>query len=330
MIQKIIKNIMNEMSLPLDIFRLISLQLNPRSLGVCKSLYHMYDNIWYKDKLQILNPSLKIREYPNYKELYDSYLEQGNVILFNDGNILKFPKCIKATLYNDKIYILNFNGDLYSVNRLINNDVVDIYTNSYIKKYEWYIRRKKVNVTPNSPFIKVLSEYCRTYYALTLNGIYYSDRKHNISFYSLANCTDMYLGFGILYVLTSNGITHSLSSSFPIKETQTNDVKLITNKGLFDKEENPLIVTEPLNNAWKMGKITVADGIYFPSFDNIKKYFTVSYVLVILEKDNMYVYKLGDHIERLLFMSDKVSNIIESDTDFFFITHDDPIFYNMC
>jgi len=57
-----------------DVLRLISLQLYPYKLSICKELHSLYDDNWYRDKLSLLNPRLNLYTLTNYEDLYNKYL----------------------------------------------------------------------------------------------------------------------------------------------------------------------------------------------------------------------------------------------------------------
>src|SRR5579872_6038121 len=87
------------MSLPYDIFRLISLYLPPEYLSVNGELRSMYNDGWFHDKLQVCNPDDKLYTSTNYRDLYRKYLREGNIYEFkfySDPKLLPI-RGIKAT-----------------------------------------------------------------------------------------------------------------------------------------------------------------------------------------------------------------------------------------
>jgi len=56
-----------------DLYYKISLYLDFNKLSVSKELHNMYNDIWFLDKLQYLNPETKLYTPTNYKSLYQKY-----------------------------------------------------------------------------------------------------------------------------------------------------------------------------------------------------------------------------------------------------------------
>jgi hypothetical protein len=197
-----------------DVLRLISLRLGPFHLLINKETASFYNQTWFKDKLEMTCPGLL--EHDDYKSLYKKYLKQGTIKMYNYSEFVLqelYPKdniCqptvfltkgIKVMPYETGYLILTFDGDLIlesgGITILIDTNVVDISSHSYIKKYEWFLletngKKRKLDVTPETPFTKVLLNddiFC----ALTYDGIYYGgDLDSQILFYPLNNCKDMY------------------------------------------------------------------------------------------------------------------------------------------
>lgn len=233
--------------LPFDILRLISLQLEPYKLSICKDLHNLYNDNWYEDKLNMFYPSLKS---DNYKDLYKKYLKQGDIYV-DDGSSSKklLSQGIKVSSCDVGELILTFDGNLFNEfdgkQTLIDKNVIDINCNSYIKEYEWFIiegeDKIKFNITPKTPFIKVFmgnSLFC----ALTYNGIYYfGGSKDQINFFSIDGIIDAYLESD-LFILDRNNVAHHLyqCSDGNLRYDYKN-YKIILGKGIYDNENNPII-----------------------------------------------------------------------------------------
>ena len=139
--------------IPIEIIRLISLELSPRYLSlVCKLYDTMYDDAWYYeyliaryDKDEIIGTEF------TFRELCERSLLEGTIYInksfstednFDTKIAIRGIKCV-SDIRSD--YILTFNGKLYNcINNVtcadfIDSNVVDIDTNCYIKKYELFI-----------------------------------------------------------------------------------------------------------------------------------------------------------------------------------------------
>jgi len=192
----------------------------------------MYNDIWFLDKLQYLNPETKLYTPTNYKSLYQKYLEQGT-IYDNFGN--EYGVGIKINLFEGNYYILKFNGELIC-DKLIDTNVIDIYANSYIKLYEWFIikdnKSVKLDIVPKFPFLKVLM-IDNIVFALTNEGVYYY-QYNNIKLFLIEDAIDMHLSFS-LYVLDKLGNTYCLDDigTKLLHKLENNKVKIKQNVGLF-------------------------------------------------------------------------------------------------
>src|ERR1700722_638059 len=105
-----------DISLPYDILHLISYHLPPKHLSINKELRDIYNDIWYYDKLQMLNQNLKLYKTITWKNLYQRYLKEGEINVFNLHCDVRttLGRGIKAAYcgINDNNLILRFNGDL--------------------------------------------------------------------------------------------------------------------------------------------------------------------------------------------------------------------------
>ena len=135
---------------------IISLNLKPRYLAlVCKNYELIYDEFWYcqyliqrYDEAEITGTEFSYRELCRrsllesdiYIHKYHSYIHKYHSVNLDD----KLPiRGIKAASIGFEHYILKFNGELYkcfgNVTEFIDNNVVDINKECYIKKSELYI-----------------------------------------------------------------------------------------------------------------------------------------------------------------------------------------------
>jgi hypothetical protein len=300
-----------------DVLRLISLELSPHKLSVCKRLHCMYNDSWYEDKLKILNPDKTLFIQTNFKDLYTKYSKQGTIFYIEEGSTTAL--CTKGTKASilDVPYVLNFNGELYCDDslELVDTEVIDLYHCSYIKEYEWYIIKDGINIKldilPTKPFIKII--YYILIYALTEDGVYYYG--NSISFFPLKGCKDMYLDDFFLYVLDDNNVTHYLDIISHMVIERDDDIKVIYDKGIFDSSYNPVCFNIDYG---KSHQIKFEPGLYSPS--NITKYFSVRGRIIILEKNKMYIYEYDTQIiKKMLCEEDNILDIVESAYCWFFI-----------
>lgn len=167
---------------PQEIFYRLSLQLPPYTLAINHNLYLLYQDVWFEDYLQLKCPKVKLTKQTSYLNLYKKYCQSGKILKYSYGD--RHADCIgegiSAADNNINDMILSFNGDLYINDTLVDTGVVAISSFTYIKKYEWYCyglnndydrKWKKINITPQSPFLSVA--YCNSYfYAVTEAGLY--------------------------------------------------------------------------------------------------------------------------------------------------------------
>ena len=143
--------------LPFELWNLVSLYFNPHKLSlVCKLFASFYDDYWYKQKLTNEYPQINLWTSTSYKELYNKSCKSGLIEVFhrdinNDYGTFNFtnilPEGIKvAKITNDGIYmILKFNGELWcyiydsGTQWLLDTNVIDIDSRTYMKINEWYI-----------------------------------------------------------------------------------------------------------------------------------------------------------------------------------------------
>jgi len=288
-----------------DVLRLISLYLNPFKLFICKELHDLYNDNWYFDKLTLLNPGINLYTSTNYEDLYQKSLRQGVIHVNHFYSSIKGIKVSSTTFF---YLILTFNGDLIEESMfangpilLMDQNVVDVCKDSYIKSYEWYVNYIKLDITPKNPFIKVLVDDGDMYYALTEQAIYYYNGE-TIKLFPIENCIDMYCNF-YLYVLDDKNITHRLFcctvSKQMVKENVCN-VIVKYSKGLFDKNNNLLIDDDLL----------VSNFIEPYNLDEIDKYFLCQRKLIAKIYNNVHIYTINN--DRLI-----LQNIIYNVKDIF-------------
>lgn len=140
------------MLLPKELWKNISLFLFPKYLNlICKQFNELYDDFWYKTKLQLTYPNVNLWTPNTYEYLYKQSCKTGTIIeyLADSWTSNKYTENItfditgvKIAQICDGVYmILKFNGDLWitgKITYLFDIEVVDITHNSYIKQYEWY------------------------------------------------------------------------------------------------------------------------------------------------------------------------------------------------
>jgi hypothetical protein len=152
----------------LDIWKLISLYLPYNELNLNRKLSGIYDESWFKDKLNYPN----IKSINSWEWLYKRSLKSGQIFRYNENkNTTKKLLSINAIKISEmqsewilslnegfedyNVYmILTFNGDLYSFYKsrkyisdltLIDTNVIDINDNTYIKNNEWYVFPERTN-----------------------------------------------------------------------------------------------------------------------------------------------------------------------------------------
>ena len=161
--------------LPIEIIRLISLELSPRYLSlVCKLYDTMYDDEWYYqyliqryDKDEIMGTDF------SYGELCERSLSQGTIYAskfftnndkFDTKMLIQGIKCIGG-INKKEDYVLTFNGKLYKCTddtaEFIDDNVVDIDNNCYIKKSKLVFNNKLPSIDfSTSDQIKELQYIC--------------------------------------------------------------------------------------------------------------------------------------------------------------------------
>jgi len=285
-----------------DVLRLISLYLNPCKLSVCKELHDFYNDSWYFDKLTRIYPNL---QSTNYKNLYKKYLKQGDIYVNYELKSEKLlSQGIKVASQEVGELVLTFDGHLFietdGQKILIDNNVIDIDHNTYIKEYEWYFiddgEKYKLDITPKNSFTKVLlgdEIFC----SLTYDGIYYAgNSKDQIKFFPINDCIDIYLDFD-LFVLDSQGTNYHLTMyNDELKyHYDLSEYRLVLHGSVYNYE-NELIIYRR-GKFQKLDIITVSN-IYLPN--KIDKYLYVSEGMEVIKENNkLHIYTSSEYYLKL-------------------------------
>lgn len=136
-------------SIPIEITKLISLDLRPNYLSlVCKLYDNMYDELWYHEYLSQRYDETEIMGTDfTFRELCERSISEGIIYARNYSNLEHFDTKIAirgiksvSTGSQNKHYVLTFNGKVYrctnnlTTTELIDTNVIDIHTDCYIKK----------------------------------------------------------------------------------------------------------------------------------------------------------------------------------------------------
>ena len=164
--------------LPFEIWKEISLILPYNHLAVSKELNKIYEEDWFEKKVKLRYPYCKQHDN-SWRFLYQRSLKSGTIVSCGKSVVNTNLEGIKrSTYYNADLLTLTFDGNLYFSNTLvdilIDENVLDIGVDCYIKKYEWYVLFETgfILVAENDePFLSCL--YFSGYYlAITKNKIY--------------------------------------------------------------------------------------------------------------------------------------------------------------
>lgn len=296
-----------ESYIPYDILRLISLYLKPYHLTINKELFSIYNNTWYFDKLRLFNLIDNSYMLTNYRDMYYKYLNTGTIKnIFHPGNLM-VQKGFKVSLN----HILTYEGNLYlQINDeviLIDNHVIDVDHYSYIKDYKWYMYDglifKQLDISPVSKFIKVIHTfgYC---FVLTNDGIYYNICNSTINltaFYVINSITDIHFEHGILYAIdiNNNMVTLHVKKNKLIQYITNDDIIFKSGKGLFDKNNNPILQNG--RNTYKSINLPI----------KITKYFVICQYIIVLSDNIAYVYLLDVLDVNLHTLVYTISNVVD-------------------
>ena len=114
-----------------------------------KTFNRLYNEHYYKEYLYQNYPDLNLRIATTYKDLCQKSLKEKFISFRQkDGEVKNFPikgiKAVKAEIIIPVHLILRFTNDLYLYNEntnsslLIESDINDFDTNTYIKNNEWF------------------------------------------------------------------------------------------------------------------------------------------------------------------------------------------------
>ena len=158
--------------LPFEIWEEISLSLPYNFLSINKTLIEIYNENWFKSKLNLKYPNLTVDDYQSF---YKRSLRSGRILLY-DG-ITKDIGIEGIGIYSNmgNQSILTFDGKLYSDNGQIGNDVITIARNTYIKKHEWYINSFYLITKSEDEFLFCSSVGDYYYFASASKRIYCFD-----------------------------------------------------------------------------------------------------------------------------------------------------------
>lgn len=228
--------------LPLDVIKLISYQLPPLTLVINRKFKTIYDDIWYRDYLNVLYPKCDLWLQTTYRDLYEHSLKMSTIYVCTDVKILEylkdsvqiseFPmKCVKAclTYYSSVKLMLNFNGDLYRNEALIAKRVIDIDPMGYATKDKWYLIGSEDirEISISGTIIKIGSlwdSYDHYIYVLTYNTLYiYDYMGKQLNSISFTNAKDSISGTAIC-VLQHNGELYRIHPSHPVKKLKLSDI----------------------------------------------------------------------------------------------------------
>ena len=168
--------------LSIELWKLISLELHPYKLAVCKELTSMYTDFWFQDKLKQQYPDKELWTPTTFKDLYKKSLKTSDIFWYNDNtnnkkaefkeklSIQGIPEEKAARSASDSHFILTFNGELWLHKSkfesrqvgltLYDTHVINIENNTYVKYvnkdcYEWFLTYGGNNFTmPSNPKIK--------------------------------------------------------------------------------------------------------------------------------------------------------------------------------
>lgn len=145
--------------LPYDILHLITLDFPAYHLAINHKGEKIYSEQWFRDKLykeyifplnvNQINSQWKPKLWvtTTYKRLYNKYRETVHIHKLHRGDMRGgryIGNGIKATNNDRDSLLLTFNGDLFvryfkgDNLALIDTEVIDIDSYTYIKQYEWY------------------------------------------------------------------------------------------------------------------------------------------------------------------------------------------------
>ena len=229
--------------IPIEIWKLIALNLKPGILVRISKMFDIYDELWYRDYLLMrYNESEIVNRDFSYKELCQRSLLEGLLCAYDLHEKIKTNLEIRgiAAVPKNNYYfthhVLKFNGDIIKTNSINNKiihsnvikidyNVIKIDYNCYIKKTELYYHHANTYNTIKFPLTntQILNiQYIKTFNSITLcqfytkNSIYfnYNDATNkteiqtfNITYTIIKTLTESYINhMYITYILTKKRI----------------------------------------------------------------------------------------------------------------------------
>lgn len=189
--------------IPIEIWKLIALNLKPGIMTRVSKMFNIYDETWYRDYLVMKYDENEIMNKTfSFKELCQRSLLEGSLYTCDSYGTIGINFEIKAVHavpedFSFKHQILKFNGDLLIMKKnkilqIIDYNVITLDLNCYIKKNELYFydddyKYKSIIFTPTeSPILNIqyiqkihLSIFCQFY---TSNAIYFNYNDINDNF----------------------------------------------------------------------------------------------------------------------------------------------------
>ena len=200
-------------NLPIEVIRLISLELNPLELSINKIYYELYSDHWYNDYLVKLYPNTNMLKQTTYKDLYIKYLLMGKVHLISCKQELisidSRTDIIESYSCGEFSLSLTINGDLIIDNEIIMTDIVAADTFTFVTKNSWFYIDENYNIVEicsmmDSYFITVKYDD-KILYALTKDYLYYY--QHNsIKKLEFDDAVNMCIGEDILVLQKDNKV----------------------------------------------------------------------------------------------------------------------------
>jgi hypothetical protein len=176
------KNFMFLADIPREVVYQISLLLPYNFLSLNKDLSRIYDESWFESKIKQKYSNCKQHDN-SWEFLYRRMLKSGKIFMYrgkNMHNLYAPVEGIKGSGINHRYQsILTFDGDLYTYDiygnmQLLDSNVININSATYIKKNEWY-RWTEINHKAKSYLITTGKNYF-------LSCLYYSD-----NFFAITN-----------------------------------------------------------------------------------------------------------------------------------------------
>ncbi len=310
----------------LDIWKVISYHVDDKTLAVSKELSEIYDDFWYKNRLQLLFPNDEIEpihepinwkgrfnKILSYRNRFNSYISSRllyklhcNRNLTNTTQFIDKLGLVKVVSGDNMQLGLKYNGNLYILYKgkyaLIDTNVVDMSSNYYIKNTKLYKLNTKdgfenvkhistdVMQSVDGDFVE-LSEVDGYVFAAAENRIYVYDGGYKMFKQTSINMIGKFKRFG--YSGSSTTVINTNGELFSIYPSCLN---IRMNKIYDDVDElyGPLLRT--IDSKYMVYRITYSGTKFF----KVKK---------IIESPIMHTFfteKLRSHIIHYI---DEIGNI---------------------